>query len=601
MSYTFSYDSMEPEKRPESPVAYIGIIDDFGRRLYSGNITWLREYIQNSIDSGARTINISLKDNDLEILDDGKGMDREELITQAFSIGKSFKSAKEIGELGVGFFAGTGTCDKVVVLTKKEDGEVLEASLDMVKFREINRKKESTTFEDGMKQILDIRRAQDTEISNVSKHFTIIRFENLNRDTLNLIGKEDLAVFIENTVDLPINENFSHKKELEGFLGKETLHIKVTLTQGGETRELKKFSPSTIKFSDTFWAKNIESNGKVVGKIWAVYNKEGESFYGNGIRVKRKGLTVGDPKYVESKFHAKYSERFYGEIIVLDDSIEINTSRDWFLASESLDNFAEKTQELLNELWRIADFDSRQGIGILNLINANRALEAQAEINEEEGNRGLASSKRSKIEKNEEKIKIKIQQALNFKSSVEEGRVDLSDPTNKLKNELIDRTISSPKVQSFLSATGPVVPTQRRRKSPFPEIVRTFLKENIINKDLAHKIGDGDVKDTANRAFTFIELRLKGKIGKKENEHVEWKDLIKSFKSQYEPPDYEGFPKDDHIEAFNNIFNGFYTILRNPSAHTFMENEDNPRNLFQVILIADFLVSWIDQWNKKVP
>ena len=172
MSYTFYYDSMEPEKRPESPVAYIGIIDDFGRRLYSGNITWLREYIQNSIDSGARTINISLKDNDLEVLDDGKGMGREELITQAFSIGKSFKSAKERGELGVGFFAGTGTCDNVVVLTKRENGEVLEASLDMVKFREINREEATTTFEDGMKQILEIHRAQDTEISKGSTGFS---------------------------------------------------------------------------------------------------------------------------------------------------------------------------------------------------------------------------------------------------------------------------------------------------------------------------------------------------------------------------------------------------------------------------------------------
>ena len=105
MSYPFYFDFMEPEKRLESPVVYMRIIDDLGRRLYSGNITWLREYIQNSIDSGARTISVSLKDNDLEISDEGKGMDREDLITQAFSVGKSFKSAREIGELGVGIFA----------------------------------------------------------------------------------------------------------------------------------------------------------------------------------------------------------------------------------------------------------------------------------------------------------------------------------------------------------------------------------------------------------------------------------------------------------------------------------------------------------------
>ncbi|MHB1679961.1 MAG: hypothetical protein ACYCTB_05560 [bacterium] len=31
---------------------YLNIIDNLGPRLYSGKITWLREYIQNSIDSG---------------------------------------------------------------------------------------------------------------------------------------------------------------------------------------------------------------------------------------------------------------------------------------------------------------------------------------------------------------------------------------------------------------------------------------------------------------------------------------------------------------------------------------------------------------------
>lgn len=592
---------MEPEKRLESPVVYIGIIDDLGRRLYSGNITWLREYIQNSIDSGARTISVSLKDNDLEISDEGKGMDREDLITQAFSVGKSFKSAKEIGELGVGIFAGSGTCDRIVALTKKEGKEALEATLDMTKFRQVNKEMPKTTFEGGMKQILEIHPSENIKSQNGSEHFTKIRFEGLNRDTLQLIHKEDLGVFIENTVDLPINERFLHKEELEGFLGKDALNIRVSLTEGEETKELKKFSPSAIKFADTFWPKNIESEGKVIGKIWAVYNKAGESFYGNGIRVKRKGLTVGDPTYVESKFLAKYSERFYGEIVVLDDGIEINTSRDWFVSSDSLDVFVKETRDLLNELWGIADFDSREGIGILNLLNTNKNLDVQAKDNEQKDNLGTAAEKREKIQKNEEKIKKKLQQALDFKQSVREGVVDLSDPTNKLKSELIDRILSSAEIKDILSATTQTPPSVKKpRQSPYPEIVRTFLKRNIIDKDLSDKIGNGDVKDTTDRAFTFIELKLKNKIGRKENEHVDWtKVLVPEFIAQYDPPDYKGFSKKRQIEAFSQIMNGFHAFLRNPSAHTFMEDMNNPRNLFQVILIADFLVSWIDQWSKK--
>ena len=95
-----------PEKL--APIVYAGIIDDIGRKQYSGNVTWLREYIQNAIDSGSVTIKIALRDNDLEVFDKGKGMDDTVLTRQAFSIGKSFKPPDEIGELGIGMYAGSG-------------------------------------------------------------------------------------------------------------------------------------------------------------------------------------------------------------------------------------------------------------------------------------------------------------------------------------------------------------------------------------------------------------------------------------------------------------------------------------------------------------
>lgn len=584
---------------PESPVAYIGIIDDSGRRLYSGNITWLREYIQNSIDAGAITITITLKDNDLEISDDGSGMNEKELIRQAFSIGRSFKGPKEIGELGVGIFAGSGTCDKIVVLTKKEGDIVLEATMDMAGFRNINKERPDTTFEEGMKKLLKIREPKDIVNFPESKHFTKMRFEGLNRDTLKLLGFDELAVFIENTVDLPINENFPHKKELEEFLRGSSLNIKVFLTVGDETKELRKFSPSVVKFVDTFWAKDIMSGGNVIGKIWAVYNKEGQSFYGNGIRVKRKGLTVGDPSYVESKFSAKYSERFYGEIIALEDSLEINTSRDWFISNAALNTFVKETRLLLNELYSVANFDSDVGIGIVNLIESNRRLEEQAEVAEKKGNIGTANDKRQKIEKNKEKIGSKLERAIDYRRRVQDGTIDVSDPTNKLKSELIERVLSNNDINEFLQEQPQSTAQKGRpRKNPFPEIVRTFMQNKIIDNELAGVIGNGDIKDTTNRAFTYLEIKLKELVGKKANEDVKWNDLLALFMKQYNPPDYDGFDPREHKEAFAQVMKGLHSFLRNPSSHNFMNNLNNTRNLFQVILIVDFLVNWIGQWQK---
>lgn len=56
------------------PVVYAEIIDEIERRLYSGDIIWLRECIQNAIDGEAKTVHISFHGNDFEISDDGDGM-----------------------------------------------------------------------------------------------------------------------------------------------------------------------------------------------------------------------------------------------------------------------------------------------------------------------------------------------------------------------------------------------------------------------------------------------------------------------------------------------------------------------------------------------
>ena len=44
---------------------YLNIIDVLGSRLYSGKVSWLREYVQNSIDARSEKIIIKLKDKDL--------------------------------------------------------------------------------------------------------------------------------------------------------------------------------------------------------------------------------------------------------------------------------------------------------------------------------------------------------------------------------------------------------------------------------------------------------------------------------------------------------------------------------------------------------
>lgn len=588
----------------EVPPVYLRIIDDIGRRLYSGKITWLREYIQNSIDAGSAGMKIELKGVDLEISDKGKGMDQETLINQAFSLGGKFKSASQIGELGIGMYAGSGTCDRIYVLTKMKKNNVYEATIDMKKFRELIRDNPNITFEEGMRQIFRIvDKSSDYPDFGKDDSFTKLRFEELSRDTLTLIQEANLAKFVEYTVNLPAHDKFKHKASVSEFLGKDNYEVTVTLKIEGVDTELKKFAPDSIKFTDTFWGKPIvDKTGKEMGKLWAVYNKGGQSLDDARIMVKRKGLTVGDASYVVSKFGAKYSPRFFGEIVLTDETIEINTSRDWFVDSERLKEFIEQARIMLNQLFGIADFDSKVAVGTLNLIDRNKILASQAKMLEKRGDLGSAAKKLETVEANKAKIARKIQDALYFVEQNKEEEKVKTDPTTSVKIELINRTLSNPEVSALVSAIqqGPKPPTMKKgRKNPFPEIVRSFLKSKIIDQGLAHRIGDGDIKDTTDRAFTFIEQKFKEKLGKREQENIEWDILIRLFKKEYKPPDLKGFSEEKYFQAFDQIMKGFYELLRNQSHHTFMDDMNNQRNLFEVILITDFMVNWIDQWIKK--
>ena len=57
------------------------ILESITNGLYDGNINCIREYIQNSVDSGAKTVEVYFENgnNDLVIKDDGRGMVEEEL------------------------------------------------------------------------------------------------------------------------------------------------------------------------------------------------------------------------------------------------------------------------------------------------------------------------------------------------------------------------------------------------------------------------------------------------------------------------------------------------------------------------------------------
>lgn len=100
-----------------------------GERLYTESIEFVRELVNNAYDADATLVEIVVREDTIEIRDDGMGMDKEGLM-QYFNIGSQQKlyspkspayGRDRIGQFGIGKFASLSACKRFEVLTKKGD------------------------------------------------------------------------------------------------------------------------------------------------------------------------------------------------------------------------------------------------------------------------------------------------------------------------------------------------------------------------------------------------------------------------------------------------------------------------------------------------
>lgn len=97
-----------------------------GERLYTESIEFVREIVNNAYDADATLVEIIIKEDTIEIKDNGSGMDREGL-KQYFNIGSQQKlyapkssiyKRDRIGQFGIGKFASLSACKQFEVITK---------------------------------------------------------------------------------------------------------------------------------------------------------------------------------------------------------------------------------------------------------------------------------------------------------------------------------------------------------------------------------------------------------------------------------------------------------------------------------------------------
>lgn len=120
---------MYPEKEYIPVTVDKSHIITIGERLYTESIEFVREIVNNAYDADATLVEITVSEDNIEIRDNGTGMDRDGL-RQYFSIGSQLKlhtsksplyHRDRIGQFGIGKFASLSACERFEVLTKKGD------------------------------------------------------------------------------------------------------------------------------------------------------------------------------------------------------------------------------------------------------------------------------------------------------------------------------------------------------------------------------------------------------------------------------------------------------------------------------------------------
>ena len=184
--------------------------------LYDGNLNCLREYVQNSIDSGAKKVTIDFENGrtNLIIEDNGTGMDKKELI-EALEIGKSKKPGTAIGWRGIGIWSGVPTCRRIVIITKKQKYPKLrvEINADMLreKYNENIPATEVLTKVTGEIEEIQLGNNESIERSN----YTIIRLEEMLPNQRTIFDDKEIKAYLSRNLPVSFDsQKFNFAEEI---------------------------------------------------------------------------------------------------------------------------------------------------------------------------------------------------------------------------------------------------------------------------------------------------------------------------------------------------------------------------------------------------
>lgn len=344
--------------------------------LYTNPLDCIREYVQNSVDAGAKKVTIKITGNSVLIHDTGQGMDEAQLRSSR-KFGISAKdTAEHVGFRGIGIYSGYDLSSRLVITTKKaQTNEELIMKFDFAAMKkELDEQPPgSVTLNTILSNFTTFSRRPSIDSA---RSFTTVQLEDISDVHLRKIAnRAELRKYILQNLPVDFDDNFDFKEKISDALSAHVPGYKavtIELQSDGEEDEIVTRPPLNGLREPRLGP--IYSDGKLVAYFWACLNKKNkrldeynlelakQGFYQpsdyQGFIYKCKGFTIGSRDQLYSLFTAGSGTlyRWYtGEIYVIDDQVIPNTARADFETNAAKSRLEIAVKSQLSELEKEAE------------------------------------------------------------------------------------------------------------------------------------------------------------------------------------------------------------------------------------------------------
>lgn len=318
----------------------------------------IREYIQNSVDSGASQVVVRIEDDRLIIEDNGTGMTKASL-QAALNIAISTKVPNEnVGYKGIGIYSALTYAESLRIITVDETTlkkSILRLDLSAIE-GEINSGSD-VTLEKLISDNSDLgsegTKNSEAFFPNGSLHGTIVELQSLSEKAIHYYEDiEGLNSYLEKTVPLGFNPEFPLGEAVQEKInevckehGWSYRTVRLHIESGGQSYDLFRPYDDTYDVQEPIFELIKSKSGQIFGIAWGCMSVVRKMFKqqqtAKGFFFKKHGFSIGNQAVVLKHFPqgVKFFNRYIGELLILHDGIHPNSSRSEIEYSESSDEF----------------------------------------------------------------------------------------------------------------------------------------------------------------------------------------------------------------------------------------------------------------------